>query len=109
MDQGRVSLNVDPGVCRLKAKVECWMENDLLRCSISSGCKHVEDFAKALENEGFDMMEVMRMPFAENKAYIIGGRTLKHSTCPLPLAVLKGMEVAAGLALKRDVLVNFDK
>jgi hypothetical protein len=47
--------------------------------------------------------------FSENKVYVIGGKTLKHSTCPMPMAVLKGLEVAAGLALKRDVVVAFDK
>jgi hypothetical protein len=109
MEQGRVTLHVDPGVCRLKTRIECWLEDEMLRYSITSGCKHVQDFAAALEQERFDMMEVMRMPFSQNKAYIIGGKTLKHSTCPLPMAVLKGMEVAAGLALKRDVLVSFDK
>jgi hypothetical protein len=55
------------------------------------------------------MMEVVRMPFAENIVYLAGGRTLKHSTCPLPMAVLKGFEAAAGLALKRNVEVIFDK
>jgi hypothetical protein len=55
------------------------------------------------------MMDVMKMPFSDNKVYIIGGRTLKHTTCPLPMAVLKGFEVAAGLALKRDVSVVFDR
>jgi hypothetical protein len=55
------------------------------------------------------MMDVMKMPFSDNKVYVTGGRTLKHSTCPLPMAVLKGFEVAAGLALKRDVTVIFNK
>jgi hypothetical protein len=56
-----------------------------------------------------EMMDVLRMPYSENKVYEIGGRTLKHSTCPLPMALLKGFEVAAGLGLKRDVVVAFDK
>lgn len=107
LDQQKVTLHVDSGVCRFKARIECWMEEGQLRCSISSGCKHVQDFAAALEP--YDMMDVMRMPFSENKVYIVGGRTLKHSTCPVPMAMLKGCEVAAGLALKRDVTVTFDK
>ena len=64
---------------------------------------------EALAKEKLEMMDAMRMPFSENKVYAIGGRTLKHATCPLPMAALKGMEVAAGLGLKRDVLVSFDK
>jgi hypothetical protein len=107
LEQQRVTLHVDPGVCRFKAKIECWTDDMLLRCEITSGCKHVQDFADALEP--MELMDVLHMPFSENKVYVIGGRTLKHSTCPLPMAALKGMEVAAGLALKRDVIVSFDK
>ncbi len=109
MEQDKVTLHVDPGVCRFKAKVESWMEGDVLRCSITSGCKHVMEFSEAMEKEGFDIMDAMRMPYSENKVYVIGGRTLKHATCPLPMAALKAMEVAAGLGLKRDVLVSFEK
>jgi hypothetical protein len=107
LDQGKVSLHVDAGVCRFIAKVECWMEDGLLKCSIKSGCAHVREFAAALEP--CEMMDAMKMPFSDNKVYIVGGKTLKHSTCPLPMAVLKGFEVAAGLALKRDASVVFDK
>jgi hypothetical protein len=107
LNQGKVSLNVDSGVCRFNAKIECWSEDDLLKCTIKSGCKHVQDFAAAMEP--YDMMDVMKMPFSDNKVYIVGGKTLKHSTCPLPMAVLKGFEVTAGLALKKDVHVVFDR
>ncbi|MDD1747593.1 MAG: hypothetical protein LUQ16_07515 [Methanomassiliicoccales archaeon] len=107
LEQQRVSLHVDPGVCRFKAKIECWTEGMVLRCKVTSGCKHVQDFGEALGP--MELMDVLQMPFSENKVYVIGGKTLKHSTCPLPMAALKGMEAAAGLALKRDVVVSFDK
>ena len=105
--QEKVALSVNTGVCRFPARIECWLENGLLRCSIASDCAHIKEFARALEP--LEMMEVMTMPYAENKVYITGGRTLKHSTCPMPMAVLKGFEAAAGLALKRDIAVVFDK
>jgi len=107
LDEQKVKLNVDPGVCRFKASVECWMEEGKLRCNIKSGCAHVQEFGEALGS--YDMMEALHMPFADNKIYLVGGKTLKHSTCPLPMAVLKGFEVAAGLALKKDVMVTFVK
>jgi hypothetical protein len=49
----------------------------------------------------------MKMP-SDNKVYIVGGKTLKHSTRPLPITVLKGFGVTAGLALKKDVHVVFE-
>lgn len=53
-------------------------------------------------------MEAMKMPFSENYVYQVGGMNLRHSTCPLPMAVLKGFEATTGLALKRKVSVIFD-
>lgn len=32
---------------------------------------------------------------------------IKHAACPIPMAVLKAIEVEAGLALPRDVTVRF--
>jgi len=107
LDQGRVTVTVEPGVCRFTAKITGWMEDGELRCEIQSGCKHVQDFAKALQPIG--IMEVLKMPFCENSVYSVGGKTLKHSTCPLPMAVLKVYEAAGGLGLKRNVTVVFEK
>jgi hypothetical protein len=106
LEQQKVVLMVDPGVCRFKAKVTTWMEEGKLRCHIETGCKHVQEFAAALGP--CEMMEVLHMPFSENQVYEVGGRTLKHATCPLPMAVLKGFEVSAGLGLKRAVSVVFE-
>lgn len=107
LDQGRVALTVNTGVCRFPARVECWIEDGLLRCSIESGCPYVQEFGAALGP--LSIMDVMKMPYSENVVYIVGGRTLKHSTCPMPMAVLKGLEVAAGLALRGEVTVTFEK
>lgn len=106
LDTQKVVLKVDPGVCRFKATVETWMEDGMLHCHISSGCKHVQEFGQALGP--CDMMEALHMPFSENKVYTVGGMKLKHATCPLPMAVLKGFEVSAGLGLKRPVSVAFE-
>lgn len=107
LDQERVSVTVEPGVCRFVAKISGWMEDGMMVCEIKSGCKHVQDFANALEP--VPIMDVVKMPFCENKVYEVGGRTLKHSTCPIPMALLKVYEAAGGLGLKRDVHVVFDK
>jgi hypothetical protein len=107
LDQERVTVTVEPGVCRFVAKIVGWMEDGELKCEIQSGCKHVQDFAHALQPIG--VMEVVTMPFSANPIYVVGGKTLKHSTCPLPMAVLKVFEAAGGLGLKRDVSVVFQK
>jgi hypothetical protein len=106
MGRERASPGVSTGACRFPAKVESRTEGTP-RCSIVSDCKHVRESATALEP--WEVMEAIRMPYSENKVRIAGGRTLKHSACPLPMAVLRGFEASAGLAIKKDIAVIFDQ
>ncbi len=55
------------------------------------------------------MMDIMTMPFCENKVYIISGKVLKHSVCPVPMAILKCGEVVSGLGIKRDIKADFQR
>ncbi len=43
------------------------------------------------------------MPINENPIYVCAGQHLPHSACPVPCALIKGLEVASGLGLKKDV------
>ncbi|MEM0449549.1 MAG: hypothetical protein QW520_07000 [Methanomassiliicoccales archaeon] len=106
LEEQRVVLNLDPGVCRFKTKIIIWSENGKIKCEINSGCKHVKDFGKEIET--CEIIEALHMPYSENRVYLVGGRTLKHASCPIPMAVLKGFEVAAGLGLKRPVSLTFE-
>lgn len=102
----RVIVNVDPGACRLLSQVIGWIDDDgLLRVEITSDCKFVTEFGKRLPP--LDVMEVLKMPYSENHIYVQGGKTLKHATCPIPLAVLKCLEVAGGMGVKKDVHLTF--
>jgi len=102
----RVIMNVDPGACRLHSQVIGWTDDDgKLRVQISSDCKAVMEFGKRLRP--MDIFEVLRMPYCENLVYVEGGNTLKHATCAVPLAVLKCLEVAGGMGVKKDIHITF--
>lgn len=45
------------------------------------------------------------MPHFENKIHGLASKTLKNAMCPLPVAVIKFVEIASGLALTRDVRI----
>ncbi len=102
----RVIVNVDPGACRLLSQVIGWIDDDgMLRVEITSDCKYVAELGKRLPP--LNVMEVLKMPFSENRIYVEGGKTLKHATCPVPLAVLKCLEVAGGMGVKKAVHITF--
>ena len=102
----KVIMKVDPGACRLRSQVIGWIDGDgKLRVQITSDCKSVIEFGKRLQP--MDVMEVLRMPYCENLIYVEGGKTLKHATCAIPLAVLKCLEVAGGMGVKKDIHITF--
>ncbi len=102
----KVFVDVDPGACRLHSEVIGWLdEGGKLNVQITSECKHVMEFGKRLHP--MDVTEVLRMPYCDNVIYLEGGKTLKHATCAIPLAVLKCLEVAGDMGVKRDIHITF--
>ena len=101
-------IAVDPGICGLKSTVTVESEdgqNCVVR--IESDCGAIQ--AMALEIATLDAYEVAFKSFAENPAYLAAGRHYKHAACPVPSAVIKAVEVAAGLALPKDVSMIVEK
>ena len=102
-----VAMDLDCGACRFHAHITVVMEDGELVYTIESECPHVKRLAQKFKRE--PMMAAMKMPFSENEIYLACGKELKHSACPVPMALIKGSEVAAGLGLKREVKLEFKK
>jgi hypothetical protein len=45
----------------------------------------------------------------KNPVYVSAQQAGCHSSCPVPVAVLKAVEVAMEMALPRDVRIKFEK
>lgn len=45
----------------------------------------------------------------QNPVYRSASQHIKHAACPVPAAILKALEVEAGLALPKDVTIKFQK
>jgi len=93
---------IDPGTCGFKAVVTATVERGReARFSIESQCEHVAVLAAALaEHEVFDVYAEMD-PRAESPLHTVCRESLKGSYpwCPVPLGLLKALQVAAGLSL----------
>jgi hypothetical protein len=107
MSDEEVILVLDPGACRFHTKVHAVKEDGMVRFKLESDCPYVKKLEKELEP--IPMMEIMTMPFCENRVYIVSGKVLKHSVCPVPMAILKCGEVAAGLGLKKDIKADYQR
>jgi hypothetical protein len=100
-----VRARVQAGVCRFTCNISTYLVGNKVRCVFESDCPAVMKFEKALWD--IEPTSALKMPYSENEIYEIAGKTLNHATCPLPAAVIKCVEIASGLALARDVRIEF--
>ena len=72
--------------------------------TVESGCAMVQKMAAEIARLGrHDAL----VGILNNPVYLAAGRHLKHAACPVPAAVLKALEVEAGLNVKKDATIVF--
>ena len=103
-----VEVKVNPGVCGLKSIIKVNsedMQNALIE--IITDCPNIKPLEWELkEVDGF---EECFSKLGESKVYELGKKYCKHAACPVPSAIIKGIEVACGLALPKDVEIKIEK
>ena len=102
----QATVQVDPGVCRLHSTILARTDGSSIEFEVlHSDCPQVRNLKGVLRR--MEVWDVMRMPFNQNTVYEICGQVLKHSSCPVPMAMVKAAETAAELALRKPVTVTF--
>jgi hypothetical protein len=97
---------VTPGICDKYATVEVIKVGKRgVRIEIASDCEMVSKMAKSLV--GLDQWDALK-PHVESSIYKSASSCRLHTSCPVPMAVLKAIEIEAGLALPQPVLVYFE-
>ncbi len=102
-------VRVDPGACGHRVTVA--VEPDpggggkRYRLAVETDCPHVRRLAEALP--GLGRMDAL-VAIPANPVYQAAGRCLKHAACPVPSAILKALEVAAGLNVAKPATIRFE-
>lgn len=98
---------INSGICGFAATVETRMEGSKCLVAIESDCA-------AIQRLGEELVEVE--PFQEITFRGEGPNTLKlgakhcyHTACPVPVGIIKAIEVSAGLALPADASIKLSK
>lgn len=98
---------INSGICGFTATVETRMEGSKCLVSIATDCD-------AIQRLGEELTEVE--PFQEISFRGEGPSTLElgtkhcyHSACPVPVGIIKAIEVSAGLALPADASIKLSK
>ena len=103
-----IEVNVDPGICGLKSTITV-KANDMMSASVSieSDCPDIRKIGENLKE--IDSMKDIYAKLGDSTVYQLGKEFCSHGTCPVPGAILKGVEVACGLALPKDVHIEIRK
>ncbi|MCP8309915.1 MAG: hypothetical protein L6M37_05720 [Candidatus Methylarchaceae archaeon HK02M1] len=100
---GVTKVKVDPGICKRKVLIKVERSGSKAKINITSNCPLVTEFSEKLrELEGRESTRNL----LKNIVYRISSESL-HSTCPVPCAILKAIEVEFGFAAKRNVKISF--
>ncbi|NLF79583.1 MAG: hypothetical protein GX572_00155 [Clostridia bacterium] len=103
-----IEVKVKPGNCGMDTTI-CVesADQESARISIDSLCPFILKLARELGE--VDAYEVCFTPVCDSPVYRLAGLYCKHPCCPVPAAIIKGVEAACGLALPQDVTIKIEK
>jgi len=101
-------VTVDPGNCKFTARIEAAADSEgSFRVTVASACPRVREFAGAIASLSATCAAGWKC--AEFFVYQPAAKANLHPACPVPVAALKALEVAAGLAMPQDVVIHFEE
>ncbi len=110
----KAKATVDPGICGFKAviKAEC---NDGMTAAVNivSSCETMQQVNQQISQVGPINVVMELNPNTESAVLKIAGEVLVKKgcceACIVPAAAVKATQVAAGLALPKDVTIQISK
>ena len=101
-----IRVKVEPGICAFACVVEVHRKaRYIVSLQVAdSECKHVR---RLFQNLHEMTMKDLFSPINKNPIFSAAEKAGCHPSCPIPVAALKGAEVAMEMALPRDVTIRF--
>lgn len=98
---------INAGICGFKTVVHATTDGSLVNLEIESDCKAIQKLAAELTQvEPFKEISTRRsMP----RSLEMGVKYCTHAACPVPVGIIKAVEVEARLALPSDVTIKISK
>src|SRR3990172_6049364 len=99
---------LDAGACGFKVTVRVEKTGEKrFKVELVSPCEMIQKLGNELKEREFGR-EVFST-IMDSEIYMLCSKHLKHVSCPLPAAILKAIEIEAGLAVPRDVKMRIEK
>jgi len=101
------TVEIFPGNCGFNTEVEATLDRKVCKLSITSECAAIRKIAEELtEVNPFEEISFRR---AMPKIHEAGHKYCTHAACPVPVGIIKAVEVEAKLALPTDVTIKLSK
>ena len=96
-----------PGNCGFTTTVEAQMNGKECNIQIASECSAIQKLAQELTQ----VNPYQEISFRRSTPVILqmGAKFCTHAACPVPVGIIKAVELAAGLALAKDVTIKLSK
>lgn len=96
------------GICGFKTVVEATkVGKEACALSITSDCPAIQRLAEQLTQ--VNPLEEISFAGSLPKTLQLGMIHCSHAACPVPVGIIKAVEVAAGLALPSEVTIKLSK
>lgn len=105
MSDDATEVMIDGGVCRFKTHVTATSEMmGNITLDIETSCPNMPKMIARLGD--INAYEEIAGGYLKSKVFAAAAE-LPHVTCPVPTGILKAIEAAGGLGLKRDPSIHF--
>lgn len=95
------------GICGFETLVEARMDGDECVLTITSNCKSIQRLASELSR--VDPYREFTYRGEGPVIFKLAAKYCAHAACPVPVGIIKAVEVAAGLALPKDVNIRLSQ
>ena len=96
------------GVCGFSTQIEAEKgDNYIVHLKITSDCKDIQRLSEKITE--VNALEEMSFRGGVPSVLEKGQKYCPHASCPVPVGIIKTVEVAAGLALPADVNIEITK
>ena len=100
------TIEVDAGPCGMKTIIHAVQEEDMMvRLDIESDCHHILKMSWRIKP--VNPYTEVESPIIETDIYKWASEVLPHAACPVPSALVRAVEVASDMGVKRDAAIRF--
>jgi len=100
-------VEVFAGICGFRSMIEAKSADDTVKLAIQSDCAAITRLACQLTE--VDPFQEITFRHGGPLTFQMSNKYCSHTACPVPVGIIKAVEVEAGLALPMDVTIKVSR